>query len=270
MEETSLNTIQLSLAMREPERPTNDATLGGEQRERRGKNPLVDKQSNLSGGSSAPVMKPINEFWHVLHQKGSIHVDGVPGQHAYPLCGDPFLDIRENRLLHVRMRVRGREACISQARLWWKVNFQGKSGRCFRRTHPGMLLRAPLSHSTRCRQDLIFELEGEKQKGEDQICLNAPIQDLLVCLNHKLDPFIDQLQVPVGYDDLSVVKISPSPGISRGVRTAISIILSLRGSNPVISQSTQTSGPALKSSGLMVINERWMMAFGRGSERRVL
>lgn len=83
------------------------------------------------------------------------------------------------------------------------------------------------------------------------------VQHLLVSLDNIRDAFVHGLKVPVC--DQNLVGDERSAGDDlRSRRTAISSILSVRGFNPVISQSIHTSGPAAKSKGFasMPLNVR--------------
>jgi hypothetical protein len=74
---------------------------------------------------------------------------------------------------------------------------------------------------------------------------DVPIEDFLFGLDDVLNPAVDEFEITVGYKDLNGqgLTLVRHRGL-RETRTAISSILSFRGSRPVISQSIQTRGPA--------------------------
>ena len=83
------------------------------------------------------------------------------------------------------------------------------------------------------------------------------VQHLLVSLDDIRDAFVHGFKVPICDQDLEEDERGPKDELTIR-RTAISSILSVRMSSPVISQSIHTSGPAAKSKGFasMPLNVR--------------
>jgi len=47
-----------------------------------------------------PIMKPVNNLWHLPCQERSVRMHGVSSEHGRSLLGDPLLDILHYFLLH--------------------------------------------------------------------------------------------------------------------------------------------------------------------------
>lgn len=65
--------------------------------------------------TTSPIMQPLNNLRHLLHQKAPIGVHRAPRQHAHALVWYPFLDVFQDGAGDVLGGVRGGEACLGEA-----------------------------------------------------------------------------------------------------------------------------------------------------------